>query len=227
MVDWEVVALDPAGRPDFGLLQERLGVRFGGGTLSRREKPAARQDALDAGSGAVAPLVYQAFDLLYLDGLSLLEVPLEERKRLLRSVLREGPHVRYATHVDESGIAFLAAASQRGLEGVMAKQRHSRYEPGRRVATWLKLKNRPEQEFVIGGYLPGEGNARDLGSVLVGYHEAGPCTTRGGSAVASMARRGPGSMACSTRALGRTRRLIRPRLLVPTCAAWSGRNRRS
>ena len=173
VVDGEVVALDPQGMPDFGLLQERLGVRFGGGTSSRREKAAVRQDAWDGGSGAVAPLVYQAFDLLYLDGLSLLEVPLEERKRLLRSVLREGPHVRYATHVHESGIAFLAAASERGLEGVMAKQRQSRYEPGRRVATWLKLKNRPEQEFVIGGYLPGEGNARDLGSVLVGYHEAG------------------------------------------------------
>jgi bifunctional non-homologous end joining protein LigD len=185
VVDGEVVALDPEGLPDFGLLQERLGVRFGGGTSSRRAKPADRQDALDPGpragpgsatepgSAAVAPLVYQAFDLLYLDGLSLLEVPLAERKRLLRSVLREGPHVRFATHVDRAGIAFLAAASERGLEGVMAKQRHSRYEPGRRVVTWLKLKNRPEQEFVIGGYLPGEGNARDLGSVLVGYHEAG------------------------------------------------------
>jgi DNA ligase D len=173
VVDGEVVALDPQGLPDFGLLQERLGVKFQGGTRTRQASPATGDAAPRLAGGAVAPLVYQAFDLLYLDGLSLLEVPLEERKRLLRSVLREGPRVRYATHVEGSGIAFLAAASERGLEGVMAKERRSRYEPGRRVATWLKLKNRPEQEFVIGGYVPGEGHARDLGSVLVGVHEDG------------------------------------------------------
>jgi len=173
VVDGEVVALDPDGMPDFGLLQERLGVRFGSGTPGRREKPGPGEGSAAPGRAAVALLIYQAFDLLYLDGLSLLAVPLDERKRLLRSVLREGPHVRYATHVDGSGVAFLAAASERGLEGIMAKERHSRYEPGRRVGTWLKLKIRPEQEFVIGGYLPGEGNARDLGSVLVGYQEDG------------------------------------------------------
>jgi bifunctional non-homologous end joining protein LigD len=177
VVDGEVVALDPDGRSDFGLLQERLGVRFGSGTPGHRPDPKADAKAADAssaaGPGSKAPLVYQAFDLLYLDGLSLLEVPLEERKRLLRSILRDSPHVRYATHVDGSGVAFRSAAADSGLEGVMAKERRSRYEPGRRVGTWLKLKIRPEQEFVIAGYLPGEGNARDLGSVIVGYYEDG------------------------------------------------------
>ena len=168
IVDGEVVALDPAGMPDFGLLQERLGVKFGSAT-AHPGRPRSR--APDAATEPPAPLVFQAFDLLYLDGLSLLAVPLEDRKRVLRSVLRDGPRVRYATHVEGSGIAFMAAASERGLEGVMAKERRSPYEPGRRVGTWLKLKNRPEQEFVIGGYLPGEGNARDLGSVIVGYFE--------------------------------------------------------
>ena len=182
VVDGEVVALDPDGMPDFGLLQERLGVRFGGGRPGYRRDGAARGRGpeADPGTGTAtagaeppAPLVYQAFDLLYLDGLSLVGVPLEERKRVLRSVLRESPHVRFATHVEGAGVAFLAAAAERGLEGVMAKQRTSLYEPGRRVTTWLKLKNRPEQEFVVGGYLPGEGNARDLGSVVVGYYEDG------------------------------------------------------
>jgi bifunctional non-homologous end joining protein LigD len=172
VVDGEVVALDPDGMPSFGLLQERLGVKFGSGT-ARRTKSAAAGGASEPGSAPPAPLVYQAFDLLYLDGLSLLKVPLEERKRLLRSVLRDGPHVRYATHVEGSGIAFMAAAAERDLEGIMAKDRRSTYEPGRRVATWLKLKHRPEQEFVIGGYLPGEGSARDLGSVVVGFYEDG------------------------------------------------------
>jgi len=177
VVDGEVVALDPDGMPDFGLLQEWLGVRFGSGLAGHRKTPGPDLDDGDGSSASkpasAAVLVYQAFDLLYLDGLSLLGVPLEQRKRLLRSVLREGPHVRYSTHVDGSGIAFLGAASERGLEGVMAKERHSRYEPGRRVSTWLKLKIRPEQEFVVGGYLPGKGNARDLGSVVVGYYEDG------------------------------------------------------
>ena len=105
------------------------------------------------------------FDLLYLDGRSLLGVPLEDRKRLLRSVLRETPRVRYASHVVGDGEAFIEAARQRGLEGVVAKLRRSRYEPGRRTPAWLKLKIRPEQELVVGGWTPGEGNARDLGAL--------------------------------------------------------------
>ncbi len=97
VVDGEVVALDPEGRPDFGLLQERLGVKFGSGGRPRRVRRAETEAALpDSPPATPAPLVYQAFDLLYLDGLSLLEVPLEERKRVLRSILREGPHVRFA-----------------------------------------------------------------------------------------------------------------------------------
>src|SRR5579862_2105293 len=176
VVDGEVVALDPAGRPSFGLLQERLGVHFGSGTPGHRRSAAGSKRPSDVSSQASsvpAPLVYQAFDLLYLDGLSLLGLPLEERKRLLRSVVHDGPHVRYAPHVEGAGKAFLEAAAQQDLEGVMAKDRRSRYEPGRRVGTWLKLKIRPEQEFVVGGYLPGEGNAHDLGSVIVGYYEDG------------------------------------------------------
>src|SRR5206468_12109288 len=67
----------------------------------------------------------------------------------------------------------MAAARQQGLEGVVAKLRRSRYEPGRRTPAWLKFKIRPEQELVIGGWTPGEGNARDLGALAVGYYEDG------------------------------------------------------
>ncbi|HET7029641.1 MAG TPA: DNA ligase D [Candidatus Limnocylindrales bacterium] len=158
IVDGEVVALDEAGRPDFSLLQERISERRAG-TKGER-----------AASG---PLVYQAFDLLYLDGRSLLKVPLEDRKRLLRSVLRETTRVRYASHVVGEGEAFMAAAASQGLEGIVAKLRRSKYEPGRRSPAWLKLKVRPEQELVVGGWTPGEGNARDLGAVAVGVYEDG------------------------------------------------------
>ena len=111
------------------------------------------------------------FDLLYLDGRSLLRVALEDRKRLLRSVLKETPRVRFASHVVGDGEAFMAAARGSGLEGVVAKLRRSRYEPGRRTPAWIKLKIRPEQELVVGGWTPGEGNARDLGAVAVGVYE--------------------------------------------------------
>jgi bifunctional non-homologous end joining protein LigD len=158
IVDGEVVALDEEGRPDFSLLQERISERRGAATAS----------------GPVpGALVYQAFDLLYLDGRSLLGVPLEDRKRLLRSVLRETNRVRYASHVVGDGAAFMAAAKSQGLEGIVAKLRRSRYEPGRRTPAWLKLKIRPEQELVVGGWTPGEGNARDLGAVAVGVYEDG------------------------------------------------------
>jgi bifunctional non-homologous end joining protein LigD len=149
IVDGEVVAIDDDGRPDFSLLQTKLG------------QPGA------------AGLVYQAFDLLYLDGRLLLNVPLEDRKRLLRSVLKDHPRVRYAAHVEGEGKAFYEAAKKNRLEGIIAKLKRSRYEPGKRSSAWLKLKVRPEQELVIGGWTPGEGNARDLGALVAGYYEDG------------------------------------------------------
>jgi bifunctional non-homologous end joining protein LigD len=158
IVDGEVVALDEEGRPDFSLLQERISQRRG---------------AAPVVGTAVGALVYEVFDLLYLDGRSLLSVPLEDRKRLLRSVIRETSRVRYASHVVGDGEAFMAAAQARGLEGIVAKLRRSRYEPGKRTPAWLKLKIRPEQELVVGGWTPGEGNARDLGAVAVGVYEDG------------------------------------------------------
>jgi bifunctional non-homologous end joining protein LigD len=147
IVDGEVVALDDDGRPDFSLLQTKLGDKEATG------------------------LVYQVFDLMYLDGRLLLDVPLEDRKRLLRSVLKDHPRVRFASHVVGEGKAFFEAASGLGVEGMVAKLRRSRYEPGRRTGAWLKIKIRPEQEFVVGGWTPGSGNARDLGAMAIGVYE--------------------------------------------------------
>jgi bifunctional non-homologous end joining protein LigD len=146
IVDGEVVAIGEDGMPDFSLLQELTTAQSG-------------------------RLVYQAFDLLHLDGRSLLGVPLESRKALLKSVLRPADsRVRFADHVVAEGLAFLEAARAQGLEGIVAKHRHSLYEPGKRSRTWLKIKVRPEQELVVGGWTPGEGAAKDLGALVVGYY---------------------------------------------------------
>jgi bifunctional non-homologous end joining protein LigD len=127
----------------------------------------------------------------------LLNVPLEDRKRLLQSVLRPHPRVRFAAHVVGEGLAFFEAARAQRLEGMIAKLRRSRYEPGRRTSAWLKLKIRPEQELVVGGWTPGEGNARDLGAVAVGVYDDGHLRFSG--------KVGSGFD-------GRTRKLIRERL---------------
>ena len=156
IVDGEVVALDESGRPDFGLLQERIG---------------AGRTGTVGGAGHSAPLVYQVFDLLYLDGRTLVDVPLEQRKRLLELVLRPTARVMYAGHIDTEGIAFFEVARAQALEGIVGKQRRSRYEPGRRSAAWLKIKARPEQELVVGGWTPGEGTAGELGALAVGVYE--------------------------------------------------------
>jgi bifunctional non-homologous end joining protein LigD len=147
IVDGEVVAIGEDGLPSFSLLQEATG-------------------------GASTRFVYQAFDLLFLDGRSLLAVPLESRKQLLRSILRgDDRRVRFADHVIGEGVAFHEAAKTQGLEGVIAKHRRSVYEPGKRSRAWLKIKIRPEQELVVGGWTPGEGAAKDLGAVVVGVYE--------------------------------------------------------
>ncbi len=155
IVDGEVVALDEDGRPRFSLLQDHTGIRTGRSPGGKRH-------------GKPATIVYEAFDLLHLDGRSLLGVPLEDRKRLLHSRLRPHPMVRYAGHVETDGIAFFEAARQQEVEGIVAKLRRSPYEPDRRSKAWLKLKVRLEQEVVVVGWLPGQGSAVDLGSLILG-----------------------------------------------------------
>jgi bifunctional non-homologous end joining protein LigD len=153
VIDGEVIALDARGEPDFALLQARI-----------------------KGRAAVAeptPFVYEVFDLLHLDGRSLLDEPLEERRRLLGKTLRADPRVRLSEHIEANGVAFFEAARERGLEGIMAKDRRSTYVPGARSDRWQKIKIRPEQELVVGGWVTGAGRAVELGALLVGVHEDG------------------------------------------------------
>src|SRR3954453_22967042 len=165
IVDGEVVALDEEGNPAFSLLQDRAGMgRFGtraadGGGGGRR-KP-------NPDPNFVAPVVYYVFDLLYLDGRLLTDIPLEQRKHLLRTVLRDHANVRFGAHIEADGKAFYDVVEQRGLEGMIAKLKTSRYEPGRRSKAWLKVKIRREQEVIVVGYEPGKGARADLGSLIL------------------------------------------------------------
>ncbi len=94
-----------------------------------------------AEEGGYNACTYYVFDLLYLDGFDLIDLPLEQRKALLESVLLPSDRLRLLDHLEEDGeLAFEAAAAQ-GLPGVVAKLRNSRYEPGHRSASWLRIGN--------------------------------------------------------------------------------------
>jgi bifunctional non-homologous end joining protein LigD len=158
ILDGEVVALDADGRPSFGALQRRMHVG---------SESAVRRLARDT------PVTYMIFDLLWLDGHSLMELPYAERRARLEELdLKEGERWRVPDHVVGHGAELLAATAEQGLEGVIAKRLDSPYEPGRRSANWLKIKNFARQEVVVGGWMPGEGRRRDrIGSLLVGVGE--------------------------------------------------------
>ncbi|MCA1819175.1 MAG: non-homologous end-joining DNA ligase, partial [Halobacteriales archaeon] len=155
VLDGEIVALDAKGRPDFGLLQQRLG-RVG-------------ELNVQAGVRAV-PAAYILFDLLHLDGRDLLAEPYTERRRRLRALKLEGPAWSTPRHHSD-GPAMLRTSKCMGLEGVVAKRLDSPYVPGARTEAWVKVRNRLRQEFVIGGWSEGQGNrAGTIGSLLMGHY---------------------------------------------------------
>ncbi len=160
VLDGEVVAFDDRGRPSFGLLQHRMHV---GSTAEVRRRAEA------------VPVTYIVFDLLHLDGHDVMPLPYSERRRLLTELVPDdGCWTVPAHHPAGEGAALLDAAKDQGLEGVMAKRIDSPYVPGKRSPAWRKAKARLRQEFVIGGWQPGEGNREGyLGSLLVGVYDGG------------------------------------------------------
>jgi bifunctional non-homologous end joining protein LigD len=216
IVDGEVIALDDHGEPDFALLQARI-----------------------KGRGVAAeptPFVYEVFDLLHLDGHSLLDEPLEERRRLLAGALRPDPRVRLSEHIEADGNAFFEAARARGLEGIMAKHRQSLYVPGKRTDRWQKIKIRPEQELIVGGWVTGAGKAVDLGALLVGVYDDGVLRYAGKigagftnsnrdellAAVAPLAADEPPFATPPPRAAARNAQWLRPELVIRAeFAGWT------
>jgi bifunctional non-homologous end joining protein LigD len=148
VLDGEVCALDEDGRSSFSVMQQ--------------------------GSG---PLVFYAFDVLEVDGEPVLDLPLVERRERLRALLDpRGTTVRLSESFDDGG-ALYEAAKEQGLEGVLAKKKGSRYQPGRRTRDWLKVKTHQEQEFVVAGYTKGKGRRSGrLGSLVLAVTRGGELT---------------------------------------------------
>ena len=118
------------------------------------------------------PVDFVAFDLVHLDGRDLRAAPYSERRELLAGLGFDGPCWSAPAHRVGGGAELLEAAKARGLEGVVAKKLDSPYREGRRSGEWIKERIWREQEFVIGGHIPGEGRrAETVGSLLVGYYD--------------------------------------------------------
>ena len=159
-LDGEIVALDEQGKPSFQLLQQRMGVSSAP-TIQRRSLQ--------------TPATFIAFDLLATEGESLIALPYERRRELLIGLGVEGPNWQTPRNHLGDGGALLEAAARQGLEGVVAKRLGSAYAPGRRSADWVKVRLRLRQEFLIGGWMRGQGGRSGrLGSLLLGVWDRPP-----------------------------------------------------
>jgi bifunctional non-homologous end joining protein LigD len=166
VLDGEIVAVDARGRPSFSRLQQRSGLTRPGDVERARR---------------AVPVRYLLFDVLEVDGRSLLEAPYRERRAVLERLVRERDGIDVPPAVGEAtgdgladAVAAALATSERlGLEGVVAKRVDSPYAAGRRGADWLKLKHERAQEVVVGGWRPGNGRrAGGVGSLLLGIPSA-------------------------------------------------------
>ncbi len=152
IVDGEVVAFSGSST-SFSKLQQRLGVRSPG-----------------AGLLAAVPVYFYLFDVLWANGEDVRELPLRERKHLLRRLLTFSEPIRYATHRTQNGEEYYAHACASGWEGLVVKRADAPYRAGR-SRDWLKFKCQAGQEFVIGGYTDPKGTRAGFGALLLGYYD--------------------------------------------------------
>ena len=151
-LDGEIVVLGETGLPDFNALQNAFDNRH------------------------TANIVYFLFDLPYFEGYDLRKVPLAARRRLLKQFLddkldaRTSEQLRFSADFDANAASIMHSAARMGLEGAIAKRKDSVYE-SRRTETWLKLKVKQRQEFVIAGYTNRSSGEAEIGSLLLGVHD--------------------------------------------------------
>jgi bifunctional non-homologous end joining protein LigD len=152
LIDGEIVVEDASGHSNFSMLQAALK------------------------EGRVDRFVYYVFDLLYLDGRDLRDLPLIERKAALKHLIEEaeipGKAIRYSEHFEEDGAVVLRQACSMQLEGIVSKRIDAPFRSGR-VETFIKTKCANAQEFVVGGYSPSTVMPRAIGALAVGYYDNG------------------------------------------------------
>jgi bifunctional non-homologous end joining protein LigD len=163
VLDGEVVAFNEKGQTSFQRLQRRMHV----------VQPAPRLLA-------DTPVVFVAFDVLWLDGENVAERPQAERREVLEELAIKGPAWQTAPVLDATPEELLAACRHLGIEGFMAKRRDAAYLPGRRSTAWWKVKCGRRREFVVGGWSTGQGSRESsIGSLALGvYDTAEPGTQR-------------------------------------------------
>lgn len=148
VLDGEIVLLDEEGKPDFGRLQ-------------------------DYAQNTEYQLCYFVFDILYYNGENLCNKPLLERKEILRSQITDTDVIKYTDHITGQGVAFFEAIKEMNMEGIMAKDSTSLYIPGKRTASWLKIKQHSSAEVVIAGFTEPAGARQYFGSLVLAYPENG------------------------------------------------------
>jgi bifunctional non-homologous end joining protein LigD len=146
VLDGEIVVVDEQGKSQFQLLQDYANSRSGN-------------------------LLYYVFDLLYLDGHDLKDIPLLRRKEILAQIIRHLPNVRLSEHIEEHGQAFFRAVADKQLEGMVAKDGQSAYRPGLRAQSWIKIKTHRRQEAVIGGFTKPRGGRSHFGALVLGVYK--------------------------------------------------------
>jgi bifunctional non-homologous end joining protein LigD len=156
VLDGEVVAVDPAtGQSSFSRLQRRMQLR---------------DEARARGSGV--PVELYLFDCMFYEGIDLTNLPLVDRKAVLRDVVWYDDPIRFTPFRTTGSAAMFREACAKGAEGIIAKRAEGRYVSAR-SADWLKIKCVHQQEFVVGGYTAPKGSRENLGALLVGYYEHG------------------------------------------------------
>ncbi|EFK36628.1 Putative DNA ligase-like protein Rv0938/MT0965 [Chryseobacterium gleum] len=145
ILDGEVVAYDEQGKPNFQLLQQ-------------------------IGDNPGTPLVYQVFDLLWLNGHSTEELPLIQRKELLKEALIETDTIKYCDHIPEKGIEFFKQMKKMQLEGMIAKRADSLYIENHRTSDWLKIKFSNTEEVIICGFTEPRGSRESFGALILGRY---------------------------------------------------------
>jgi bifunctional non-homologous end joining protein LigD len=145
ILDGEIVAYDENGRPSFQLLQQ-------------------------IGDNPNLALVYQVFDILWLNGHSTEEIPLIQRKELLKEALVETDVIKYCDHIQEKGISFFNQMKKMKLEGMIAKKSNSEYIENHRTSDWLKIKFTNTEEAIICGFTEPRGSRVGFGALILGKY---------------------------------------------------------